>query len=73
MQGKGKAYRKMKYLAESEFAFCQVFLISKIHTIHLKVGFNSVFGFPYNQMDEEVYKKAESLMDKVIEEYQNLK
>ena len=29
--------------------------------------------FPYNQMDEEVYKKAESLMDKVIEEYQNLK
>jgi len=39
----------------------------------LKVGFNSVFGFPYNQMDEEVYKKAESLMDKVIEEYQNLK
>ena len=29
--------------------------------------------FPYNQIDEEVYKKAESLMDKVIEEYQNLK
>ena len=22
------------------------FLISKINTIHLKVGFNSVFGFP---------------------------
>ena len=47
LQGKGKVYRKMKYLAESEFLLSvRYFLISKINTIHLKVGFNSVFGFP---------------------------
>ena len=29
--------------------------------------------FPYNQMEESVYKKAEILLDKVIKKYQKLK
>ena len=29
--------------------------------------------FPYNQMEEGVYKKAEILLDKVIKKYQKLK
>ena len=39
---------------------------------HRGVEISDRAAFPYNQMTEDIYKKAEAILDRVIKEYQKM-